>query len=174
LSALSDEQIRGQVWSRVFQLILKHIFDERLGERLPGILALAFGLSQQQTSLEMIATILRYVSRAGVGVTMEDARRAVLAVLPQEGGVLMETLAEQWIKQGIEQGLAEGLERQRRTVLRILHRRFVLSSEEQVTLAEQFATITDLTALDQLVDHALEAVLFTDFKTRLQSYLDQP
>ena len=68
----------------------------------------------------------------------------------------------------------EGIEAQRRTVLRILQRRFTLSEEEQTTVAEQLATIADLAMLDQLVDHALDAVLLTDFKTKLQPYLTHP
>jgi predicted transposase/invertase (TIGR01784 family) len=46
LSRLSDEQIQGQIWTRIFQLILKYTFDPRLGERLPAILGLARELAQ--------------------------------------------------------------------------------------------------------------------------------
>ncbi|MBI4531486.1 MAG: Rpn family recombination-promoting nuclease/putative transposase [Candidatus Latescibacteria bacterium] len=40
----------------------------------------------------------------------EVVRRAIEAVVPEEGGVTMPTLAEKWIQQGREQGLQQGLQ----------------------------------------------------------------
>jgi hypothetical protein len=71
LSSLSDDEIRGEVWTRIFQLILKYSFDERLSERLPEILGLARELAQQETGLQMIVTILRYVSQTALDMTTE-------------------------------------------------------------------------------------------------------
>lgn len=186
LSALSDEEIRGEIWSRVFQLPLKHIFDDNLGERLPNILLLAHDLAQQASGLAMLATILRYVSRAGRGATREEIRQAVTAILPSEGGVLVATAAEQWIeegkvlglKQGLEQGHEQGLEQgleqgrviQRRTVLKILRRRFTLTDDDVVTFADQLAHIRNIELLEKVVDDALTATVLVDFATRLETY----
>lgn len=185
LSALSDEEIRGEIWSRVFQLLLKHIFDDNLGERLPNILLLAHDLAQQASGLAMLSTILRYVSRAGRGATREEIRQAVTAILPSEGGVLVATAAEQWIedgrvlglKQGLEQGLEQGQEQvrhmQRRTVLKILRRRFTLTDDDVVTFADQLAHIRNIELLEQVVDDALTATVLVDFATRLETYFQE-
>jgi len=52
---------------------LRYIFDDELGQRLPGILGLAGELAQQGSGLEMLVTILCYVSRAGRGATHKES-----------------------------------------------------------------------------------------------------
>jgi flagellar biosynthesis/type III secretory pathway protein FliH len=103
----------------------------------------------------------------------------------------MKTLAEGWLEEGLakgkeeglQQGLQEGLQQglqqgrseavssQRRTILRILQRRFQLSNDDVVRFAEQLARINDLEQLAQLIDHALDVVVLTDFHTKLKQYL---
>lgn len=186
LSTLQDGQVRGEIWVRVFQLILKYIFADRFDDRLPAILGLAHELAQKSSGLEMLGVVVRYVAQAGQNLSSEDLRTAVAAALPADGGILMQTLAEQWIAegvekgtklgrdQGLEQGLEQGLQAQRTTLLRILERRFKLSESESAELAKQFTQITRLEALTQLVDHALDAVVLADFTVRLQPYLPAP
>lgn len=187
LSPFSDTEIQGEIWSRIFQLILRYIFDDELGQRLPGILSLAGELAQQGSGLEMLVTILRYVSRAGRGATREDIRRAVMAVIPNDGGVLLKTAAEEWIEegiakgfqqgieqgleQGIEQGLERGVQAQRTTLGLFLQRRFNPTEPELVTLNQQLSQIHDLDQLTQLFNHALDAADLADFVQRLNPYL---
>jgi len=178
LSAYNDEEIQGTIWLRVFLLILKHIFDERLGSQLPAILGLARELVQQETGLAMMATILRYVSQASSGVTKAELRLAITAVLPKDGGIEMATLAEQWIEQGrlegielgIEQGIERGLQAQRNTLLKLLQRRFQPTQSELDELTAQLAKIDQFDQLDELTDYALDAVMFVDFKRKLATY----
>ncbi|MCP4147543.1 MAG: Rpn family recombination-promoting nuclease/putative transposase, partial [bacterium] len=59
-----DDQICGEIQLKVCLLVLKHIFDEDLGERLPNILKLAEDLVRKKTGLEYIETILRYILNA--------------------------------------------------------------------------------------------------------------
>jgi hypothetical protein len=178
LSALQDEQIRGEIWSRVFQLILKYVFVDRFDDRLPAILGLAHELARTVSGLEMLGVVVRYVAQTGQNLTQEDLRAAVAAVLPTDGGVLMQTLAERWLEEGLEQGLKQGqeqgLQAQRTTLLRILERRFKLSEAEMAEFTGQFAQLKTLTALTQLVDHALDAVVLADFTTQLKVYLPAP
>ena len=47
LPALPDEAIQGEVMVRVVQLVLKHIFAEDLGARLPAILGVATEFSNK-------------------------------------------------------------------------------------------------------------------------------
>jgi len=129
LSGYSDEEIKGKVTLRVALLILKHIFDRELGERLPGILTLLQGLANTRSGLEHLATVLRYVSSAASQVSEKELHKAVEKAFPQTGGALMATIAEQWINQGIKQGMKRGMKQgisqaAREAVLDILQVRF--------------------------------------------------
>jgi hypothetical protein len=157
---------------RVVQLVLKHIFDDDLGERLPAILALVAQVLQQESGLEMLVTILRYVSQAGRNVTGEELRKALTSVLPAEGGTLMQTLAEQWL----EQGRAQGLVAQRETLLLILRHRFPISDPTLAWLTDQIGKVDDLPRLMQWVNAALSADSLDAFITQMNNSLavEQP
>jgi hypothetical protein len=81
LSRFSDDEIKGAVTLRVGLLILKHIFRGELQERLPGVLGLLRELSGQQSGLEFIETVLRYLGSAAE-MPEEDLKRAVIQALP--------------------------------------------------------------------------------------------
>lgn len=88
--------------------VMKHIFSGELAQRLPGILGLLQELARQETGLEFLYTVLRYVSQSGRNVTAADIQQAVVTVFPEEGAVLMATAAEQWMERGKEQGIVIG------------------------------------------------------------------
>jgi len=115
LSALSDAEIQGGVWLRVFELLLKHIFDPTLGQQLYAILALTVELAQQQSGMEMLVTMLRYVARAGPGASKNEIHQTVMQLFAKEGGVLMKTAAQEWMEEaeaiGLQKGEAIGLEK---------------------------------------------------------------
>lgn len=66
-------------------------------------------LSRQQTGLEYLQTLLRYVSVGARRITPQDLREAVDQAFP-EGDELMATLAEQWVEQGLKQGMQQGMQ----------------------------------------------------------------
>jgi predicted transposase/invertase (TIGR01784 family) len=179
LSTYRDEEIRGGVWLQVYLLIAKHIADPGLGKRLPAILLLVRELVQQKSGLEMLYTLLRYVSQSNRDVSSDDLQKAVLTALPAEGEVLMATLAEKWMEEGRTKGHEEGRvegrveERaeaariQRQTLLQVLQWRFQLSETEQASLMQQLAKINDLQQLAQLVNDALQSTALTDFVIKL-------
>jgi len=68
-----------------------------LDERIVGIVGLLNELSDRQTALEYLETILRYVSQASDEITEETLRQAVEEAFP-EGGEVMSTLAEKWVE----------------------------------------------------------------------------
>ncbi|MBS1253614.1 MAG: Recombination-promoting nuclease RpnA [Anaerolineales bacterium] len=109
LSDYSDEEIIGEVLLQASLLLLKHIFDPALAERLPDIFGLLRELAQQQTGLEYLYAVLRYVSQAGKTVTEEDLRQAVETAFSKEGGALVATIAERWTEQGFEKGIEQGI-----------------------------------------------------------------
>ena len=110
LSAYSDEQMQGEVWLRVNLLILKHIFDDNLGEQLPKILGLLRALVQKESGLEMLYTVLMYITEASAVVTEAELYQGVMAAVTPERSDVMESLAQKWIKEGIEKGIEQGIE----------------------------------------------------------------
>lgn len=109
LTGLDDDAIRGEIVLRVTLQVLKHIVRDDFGPRLVDALSLLSSLSRQQTGLEYLETLLRYVSVSAKYVTREDVRKAVDQAFP-EGDELMATIAEQWVEQGLQQGLRQGLQ----------------------------------------------------------------
>lgn len=184
LTQLSDEEIRGEVITRLFVLVLKHIFEQGLGGRLDEILELAAAVINLSSGMEMVVALLRYIARSGVGVKKEVVVQKLLAVLPKEGGVLMQTMAEAWIEEGKEIGLKKGREEGREEgrkegerqksidlILRLLRRRFQPTEETLETIAFQLAQIQQEAILSQLVDLALDVLVLPDFMTKLQALL---
>jgi hypothetical protein len=82
-------------------------------------------LVSEESALASLMILLRYVARAGQGVTRDDLRRVLSTTLPTEEETLMSTIAEQWIQEGKDQGRAEGVVRgQAQLLLRQLELRF--------------------------------------------------
>lgn len=108
LTRYSDADLVGAAMLQVTLQVMKHIFSGELAQRLPGILGLLQELAQQQTGLEFLYTMLRYVSQSGRNVTAADIQQAVVTVFPEEGAVLMATAAEQWMERGKELGIVIG------------------------------------------------------------------
>jgi len=180
LTALPDEAIQGEIVTRLFVLVLKHIFEQGLGGQLDEILALAAEVMRQPNGMAMVVALLRYLGRAGIQVKKEEVAQKLLALLPKEGGILMQTMAEEWIEEGKQIGLQEGRkegrqegrqEGQRAMILHILQRRFQPNEEGVQSLTQQLAQIADERVLIQLVDLALEVIGLPEFHTKLQGLL---
>lgn len=110
LSTYDDEEIKGEIRLRVGLLLLKHIFQADLRDRLPEILGLLQELKEEASALSYLETILRYVAQTADHVTWEGLREAAQKALGQQGGETMTTLAEQWIEEGIREGRKQGME----------------------------------------------------------------
>ncbi len=176
LTALPDEAIQGEIVTRLFVLVLKHIFEQGLGGQLDEILTMAAAVLRQPNGMAMVVALLRYLGRAGIQVRKEEVAQKLLALLPKEGGMLMQTMAEEWIEEGKRIGLQEGRqegqqEGQRAVILRILQRRFQPNEESLQSLAQQLAQIADERVLLQLVDLSLEVMALPDFAAKLQGLL---
>jgi len=110
LSRYDDADLKGAVALQAALLALKHIFSDDLIDRLTGIVGLLHDLAQQQTGLEYLKTLLRYLATATDRVTEAHLRQAVEAVFPEVGGGIMSTIADKWVEQGVQQGLQQGLQ----------------------------------------------------------------
>lgn len=109
LTGLGDAEIRGEILLRVTLTVLKHIFQDDFGPRFTETLRLLDSLARQQTGLEYLQTLLRYVSVGAKHVTPEHLREAVDQAFP-EGDEIMATVAEQWVEQGMKRGWQQGME----------------------------------------------------------------
>ncbi|MFP4393973.1 MAG: Rpn family recombination-promoting nuclease/putative transposase [Anaerolineales bacterium] len=110
LSIYDDEEIKGEIRLRVGLLLLKHIFQEDLRDRLPEILGLLRELKEEASALSYLETVLRYVAHTADQVSWEGLREAAQKALGQQGGETMNTLAEQLIQEGVRVGKREGME----------------------------------------------------------------
>lgn len=171
LSGYSDEEVVGEVTLRVALLILKHIFDGDLDERLSDISSLLQELAQASSALEYLEVVLRYLTAAATQLDKEDLQQMIENTFPQP---LPGSLAEEWVGQGVEQGIEQGIERgvlraTREAVLDILETRFAtLSSAVAVIIAE----IDDLSTLRKLRKQALTVTSLADFERALETYTE--
>lgn len=72
LSSLSDAEVRGAALLQIGLLVLKYIFDPALRGRLGDILNLFHDLTQTQTALEYLGTVLYYIGQASTHLTPES------------------------------------------------------------------------------------------------------
>lgn len=109
LSALSDEEIRGDVLVRVALLAMRHVFDADLPERLPGIVSLLDTVVRTPSGLGALEALLRYIASAGKGVGEPELRKAVREAFPVEGDRLMTNVVEKWVAHGAVAAAREDL-----------------------------------------------------------------
>ena len=181
LSTMSDEAIQGEVLTRMMSLVLKHIFEPQLGGRLDAVLKLASEVIDQPSGMAMVLTLLRYIGRAATRIERSELAEKLLTYLPKEGGVLMETMAQEWIKEGEVRGEARGVQigeargkliAQRQIMVQLLHHRFpILTEEEQKKYTAYLAQIDSLDTLTQLVNQLLTAETLAEFEQKLLGYL---
>ncbi|MCI0397806.1 MAG: DUF4351 domain-containing protein [Chloroflexi bacterium] len=133
---------------------MKHIYDPALLEQLPSVLGLLRQLANQETALEYLETMLRYLSTAAENVTQERLTEAVETAFRGRGDKIMPTLAEKWIEQGVE-----------RSILQVLERRF---GQRPAALQERLASLS-LETLDMVLDEALLAADLPAFEQRLKA-----
>ncbi len=172
LSAHDESEMRGFVGLQTVMLLLKHIFDKDLGERLPEFLRLLQKVLDERSVIELLDTLLHYVA-AGPGLSREEVGQALRNAFPEQIGEVMETLADSWIQkgflkgrqdgiqygfqQGREQGIQDGLQQGRQVgvaaiALRQLQRRLGVLKEP---LQEQIKGLP-LRTLEQLSDDLLD------------------
>jgi predicted transposase/invertase (TIGR01784 family) len=167
LSRYSDAEIRGAALTKITQLILRHIFDPHLADKLPNIFQLFRELAHQETALQFLETVLRYLSAASDQVSQDDLVHALQTVLTDETGeTLMTTLAQQWLEQGklqgiqqglekgLEQGLEQGLSAMRSSILDLLKIRF---DTADLALVQDLEKINDLDTLRAILTQAATA-----------------
>lgn len=168
-SYLRDEEIRGATELQINLLILRHIFDGKLGEKLPGILALFRQLENQEKALQSLVTVLRYLTTTAERVTSQQIQIALAPLLQYEGDKLMTTLAQQWLEQGKLEGRQEGRQvAMRQNIVELLDVRFQVSSQK---FADGLKTVDDLETLRLLLRRAATVDSVAEFEQALATLI---
>ena len=174
LTRYSDEEIKGAVSLRVFLLLLKNIFMEDFPRKFPEILRLLSGLSNKQSGLEYLETILRYVASGADTITPEEMGRNIEQIFEEQGGNVMATLAEQWIEEGMQQGIQQGMQQGiqkgiqqgiREMLYEAISSRFGAVPED---ISEKVKKIEDRETLRTLLRHAILSENLDNFRESLK------
>ena len=171
-SRFEDEAVIENIRLRAALLILKHIFDPDLGERLPRILALLRGLSGKRSGTEYIQTILTYVLSGSPRkhVTPDDVRDAVKGALEDTGSMdMIETIADEWIEEGIQKGIQQGsVNAFRQSLLEVLDTRFGTVPE---SIVHRIEAVEEPVILSLLHRKALKAESIAAFSETMEIIL---
>jgi len=117
LSAISEQQIKGEVLLRAVLLAFRSVLRPGVGERLFTIVRLLSELTPERTALQYIETLLRYLVAAPSDLTIAQIRAVIETVAKEKQGMLISPAAEEWLQQGIEEGREEGREEGKRQLL---------------------------------------------------------
>jgi len=91
LSRFTDEKIKGTVMARVMLLLLKHISDPDIVDKLPDILALMKELMEKETGLQYFETVLRYLfsTMDNVSAEMKKSKKLPSRQFPKKWGDIL-------------------------------------------------------------------------------------
>jgi len=171
-SRYNDEEIKGEAVLRVALLILKYIFKKDLKDRVAGIFELLKDLSEKQTGLEYIETILRYIANAAPdgNISYEDLKTAIEQTIPDKGGKILPTIADalreqgkqEGVQQGIQQGIQQGmLQKSREYLIDTLEIRFEIIPRSILRVLNE---INDPSILKSLHKKAVTVTSLDEFK----------
>jgi predicted transposase/invertase (TIGR01784 family) len=109
LHRFSDDEIKGTIASRVILLLLKHIRDPDLRQKLPGIFALMRTLMKKETGLQWLEVVIRYLASARDedDLSVKQIVEIVEQAISKEMGGYIMTLEEKIKNEGRLEGRVE-------------------------------------------------------------------
>ena len=110
LSGMSDDQIKGSLFLRVFLMIMKHIDSPELSHLLATVIWPLFEkLFEEGSGLRYLEDVLYYLFKASSHLNEEEVVQQVQNLLSFEDAqeVIM-TIAEQLEQKGLQKGLQKG------------------------------------------------------------------
>jgi predicted transposase/invertase (TIGR01784 family) len=107
-SPFSDQEIRGRVLLRATLMLMKHVFDPDVHDKLPKILKLILDVSETRSGLRAVETMLRYLFNEVPDLTVEKAKNMAEQHCGKEKKEVVMTVAEQLRKEGIDIGERRG------------------------------------------------------------------
>ncbi len=109
ISLRGSEEIKGGPRLKTGLSLMRYIFSDDLGQRLPAIFR---NLREMKWAdvLEYLQTLLAYLARAGKKIRKEEVEEAMLELIPKEELGTEAPFAQSWIQEGIEKGIEKGRE----------------------------------------------------------------
>jgi len=110
LHRYSDDQIKGNIMSRMILLLFKYIFTPELQHKLPEILSLLGTLGGKETGLQYLEVVIRYLASAldEDELSLKQIKEIAEQAISQEAGGYVMTLAEKLKNEGRLEGKLEG------------------------------------------------------------------
>jgi predicted transposase/invertase (TIGR01784 family) len=110
LHRYSDDQIKGNILSRVVLLLFKYIFTPQLHHKLPEIFSLLRTLRGKETGQQYIEVVFRYLTSAleDDEVSVKQMKEIAEKVISKETGEYIMTLAEKLRNEGEVKGEIKG------------------------------------------------------------------
>lgn len=169
LSQYRDEEIKGEILSRVSLLLFKHIFDDDFGIRFIHICALLRELKDKKTALEYLRSVLEYIGNTSDKIVQEQVREGVETALSHEGTEIMPTLFEQLKDEGRQEGIQIGREETLKSGIQLaLELKFGEDGLAFYQQIQESATIKSLQQIEQVIRnigsiHELEQLYHKNF-----------
>jgi predicted transposase/invertase (TIGR01784 family) len=111
ISHVPDEEIKGAVLLRVLFMTLKYVFTPELNYKLrEEIFPLFLELKDKEKGTEYLEVLLRYLTRSARALPEKELNESVTQLF-EEGGDLMQTIAEKWKREGMKIGEERGEKR---------------------------------------------------------------
>jgi hypothetical protein len=112
LHRFSDDEIKGTIASRLVLLLLKHIRDPDLRQKLPDILALLRTLKEKETGLQWLEVVIRYLASARdkKELSWEQIKEIAKKAISKEAGRYVMTLEEKTKNEGRVEVYREAIE----------------------------------------------------------------
>ncbi|MEK7830815.1 MAG: Rpn family recombination-promoting nuclease/putative transposase, partial [Acidobacteriota bacterium] len=109
VSLRGSEEIKGGPRLKTGLSLMRYIFSDDLGQRLPAIFRNLRDMRWADV-LEYLQTLLAYLSKAGRKVKKEEVDDAMLELLPKEEIGTEAPFAQSWIQEGMEKGMEKGVQ----------------------------------------------------------------
>jgi hypothetical protein len=108
LNSWSDNEIKGSVFTKAVLLLFKHIFSPDLQDKLPDVFSLFKDLSESQTGLQYLESLIRYLLSNTDDLEINDLKSIVSNAVDQNKGDMVMTIAERLRQEGRLEGKQEG------------------------------------------------------------------
>jgi predicted transposase/invertase (TIGR01784 family) len=112
LHRYTDDEIKGNIASRLALLLLKHIRDPDLQRKLPGIFALLSTLMEKETGLQWLEVVIRYLgsARDQKVLSWKQIKEIAEKAISEEAGRFVMTLEEKTRNEGRLEVYKEAIE----------------------------------------------------------------
>ncbi len=154
------EEVRGGALLCAYLLLMKYIYSDDLGARLPMIFSPLSQLSPE-AAMGFLIVALRYLSIASHRLNVEDVRMAIQEVFPEEEFPVIAPFALTWMEEGRQEEAAA-------FALRLLRKKF---GEVGAETEAQIKTLS-LGTLEELGEALFEFASADDLAAWLRSHAE--